>query len=188
MGWVAPGPSELGYHVVDGYNNRRQLSSCFHGDAMTFVNDGQKQNDSNQAASLERFLAAQDESYLEALDEIRNGRKRTHWMWYVFPQFAGLGMSSTSQYYAIQSRDEARAYLSHPVLGARLLECMETLLQLDGRSAHAIFGSPDDMKLRSCATLFASISAPGSLFHQLLDKYFQGTHDRRTLELMGHGD
>ena len=107
---------------------------------------------------LSRFLQAQERDYEQALAELREGRKRSHWMWYIFPQFAGLAWSATSQHYAIKSIEEARAYLDHPILGPRLLECAEVLLQAEGRSATQIFGSPDDLKLRSCATLFASVS------------------------------
>jgi len=133
---------------------------------------------------LGRFIQAQQGDYAQALAEIRAGRKRTHWMWYVFPQFAGLGYSPTSVHYAIKSRDEAEAYLAHPILGPRLIECAEAALQVEGRSAQEIFGSPDDMKLRSSATLFASVSPDGSVFHRIIDKYFGGGADGRTIKLM----
>lgn len=119
---------------------------------------------------LSRFVKAQEGDYERALSEIRSGRKRSHWMWYIFPQFEGLGFSPTSRRYAIKSPQEARAYLSHPVLGPRLVECAEAVLGVEGRSANQIFGSPDDLKLRSCATLFAQISPEESVFHRLLDK------------------
>jgi uncharacterized protein (DUF1810 family) len=106
-------------------------------------------------------------------------------MWYIFPQFDGLGFSATSRRYAIRSIAEAEAYLRHPVLGARLRECVEAVLGVAGRSAYEIFGSPDESKLRSCATLFAQVSPPGSVFERLLDQYFQGEPDRRTLRLLG---
>src|SRR5690606_32469359 len=106
--------------------------------------------------------SVQERDYAQALAEIRSGRKRSHWMWYVFPQIAGLGMSPTSRHYAIKSLDEAKAYLAHPVLGPRLAECAEALMAVENRSAHQIFGSPDDMKLQSCATLFALTAPPGS--------------------------
>jgi uncharacterized protein (DUF1810 family) len=134
---------------------------------------------------LDRFLKAQESSYGTALSEIQRGRKLTHWMWYIFPQYAGLGFSSTSVFYAVKSLDEARAYLAHPVLGRRLLECCEALLALDGLTAHAVFGSPDDLKLRSCMTLFAAASPAGSVFEQVLAKYFHGKPDLRTLALLG---
>ena len=134
---------------------------------------------------LQRFVEAQERIYSQALAEIRRGRKQSHWMWFVFPQFAGLGSSPTSQQYAIASLDEARAYLAHPVLGRRLIECAAAVLAVEGRWAHDIFGSPDDMKLRSSATLFASISPAGSVFHRVLDKYFGGLPDARTMSLIG---
>jgi uncharacterized protein (DUF1810 family) len=138
------------------------------------------------AYNLGRFLEAQDQDYQQALSEIRRGRKQSHWMWYVFPQFEGLGMSATSHRYSISSVAEARAYLAHPVLGPRLIECADAALGVEGASAAEVFGSPDDMKLRSSATLFASVSPGGSVFHQLLDKYFQGQPDTRTLQLIEH--
>jgi uncharacterized protein (DUF1810 family) len=133
---------------------------------------------------LQRFVRAQEHDYEEALSEIRSGRKRSHWMWYVFPQFEGLGNSPTSRQFAIKSADEATAYLSHPTLGPRLVECAEAALQIEGRSALEVFGSPDDMKLRSSATLFAAVSPDGSVFQRLIDKYFAGNQDVHTIELM----
>src|SRR5205085_48435 len=109
---------------------------------------------------------------------------RSHWMWYIFPQFDGLGFSPTARLYAIKSRAEAEAYLSHPILGPRLQESAEAALRVEARSALEVFGSPDDLKLRSCATLFAAVSPEGSVFHRLLDKYFDGKPDRRTLQLL----
>src|SRR5437879_1743189 len=106
-------------------------------------------------------------------------------MWYIFPQFDGLGFSSTSKFYSIKSVEEARAYLSHPVLGPRLLKCAEAVLGVEGRTAAEIFGSPDDLKLRSCATLFASVLPPGSVFDRLIEKYFAGGRDGKTLRLLG---
>jgi uncharacterized protein (DUF1810 family) len=134
---------------------------------------------------LARFVEAQAGDYETALAEIRAGRKRSHWMWYIFPQIDGLGFSSMARRYAIKSLDEARAYLDHPVLGPRLVEITEAALAVEGRSAHEIFGSPDDMKLRSCATLFARAASEGSVFSRLLDKFFDGKPDVRTLELLG---
>jgi uncharacterized protein (DUF1810 family) len=135
--------------------------------------------------NLSRFVEAQEQDYDQALSEIRRGRKQSHWMWYIFPQFDGLGFSATSRRYSIKSRAEAKAYLSHPVLGPRLIECAEAALGAQGRSAFEIFGSPDDMKLRSCATLFACVSPAGSVFEKLLGKYFQGERDGKTLTLLG---
>jgi uncharacterized protein (DUF1810 family) len=131
-----------------------------------------------------RFIDAQESDYRSALAEIEAGRKESHWMWYVFPQYDGLGFSPTSKHYAIKSPEEAEAYLGHPVLGPRLGECVEALLAVTGRSADEIFGSPDDMKLKSCMTLFAHISPEGSAFEQVLDKYFDGHRDLTTLELI----
>jgi uncharacterized protein (DUF1810 family) len=133
---------------------------------------------------LNRFVQAQQSDYEQALSEVRSGQKRSHWMWYIFPQFDGLGSSATAQRYSIKSIAEAKAYLSHPVLGSRLIECAEAVLNVEQRSAYEIFGSPDNMKLKSCATLFASISPAGSVFEQLLDKFFQGEPDSRTLRLL----
>jgi uncharacterized protein (DUF1810 family) len=133
---------------------------------------------------LTRFLEAQQDVYQQALSEVRAGRKRTHWMWYIFPQLAGLGHSSTAQFYGIKSAEEARAYLAHPVLGPRLIECTEAALEVEGRSAHEIFGSPDDLKLKSCATLFAFVSPQGSPFERLLKKYYAGERDSKTLSLL----
>jgi uncharacterized protein (DUF1810 family) len=140
--------------------------------------------DAGDPHGLDRFVAAQERSFDAALAELRRGRKRTHWMWYVFPQFAGLGSSEMSRRYAIRSAAEAEAYLKHPVLGPRLVECCEAALAIEGRSADDIFGSPDDQKLRSCATLFASVSPPGSVYQQVLAKYFGGEPDDSTLELL----
>ena len=134
---------------------------------------------------LNRFLLGQESLYGLALSELRSGRKRSHWMWFVFPQFAGLGASPMSQHYAIKSAAEAEAYLRHPVLGPRLVECCEAVLAVKDRTALEIFGSPDDVKLRSCATLFAHVSPPGSVFEQLLERYFPEGPDDRTLRLLG---
>jgi uncharacterized protein (DUF1810 family) len=134
---------------------------------------------------LNRFVRAQESDYDRALAEIRSGRKRTHWMWYIFPQLDGLGFSPTARRYAVKGIEEARAYLADPVLGPRLQRITEAALGVEGRSATEIFGSPDDLKLRSCATLFAAVSPAGSVFHRLLDKYYGGQADPRTLQLLG---
>jgi uncharacterized protein (DUF1810 family) len=134
---------------------------------------------------LNRFILAQENDYAPALAEIRSGRKRTHWMWYIFPQLDGLGFSETARRYAIRGPNEARAYLEHPVLGPRLVECAEAVLAVQCRSAREIFGTPDDLKLRSCATLFAEVSPAGSVFHRLIQVYFGGAPDGRTLTLLG---
>jgi uncharacterized protein (DUF1810 family) len=134
---------------------------------------------------LARFVAAQAGDYATALAEVRAGLKRSHWMWYVFPQLAGLGSSATSRRYAVRSRAEAEAYLAHPVLGPRLVEVCEAALGVAGRSAHEIFGSPDDLKLKSCATLFAAVLPPGSVFERVLGGFFGGEPDGQTLRLLG---
>jgi uncharacterized protein (DUF1810 family) len=151
---------------------------------MTMTPDSPDSTDSHDPFDLDRFLRAQSGAYDQALSEIKNGRKRSHWMWYVFPQMAGLGYSYTSQQYGIKSRDEALAYLFHPVLGARLRECFEAVNAVQDRSASHIFGDPDDLKLRSCATLFAAVSDSPSVFDQLLEQYFEGERDERTLALL----
>jgi uncharacterized protein (DUF1810 family) len=133
---------------------------------------------------LGRFIRAQEQVYADVLAELRDGRKRTHWMWFIFPQIDGLGFSPTSRHYAIKSVEEARQYHSHPVLGRRLVECTEAILAISGRSAREIFGSPDDMKLRSSMTLFSTIDNPGSVFTQVLDRYFQGQPDSKTLHIL----
>ena len=134
--------------------------------------------------TLQRFLDAQDGVYEQALAELRAGRKRSHWMWFVFPQIAGLGHSSTAVYYAIADLAEARAYLAHPLLGARLAECAGALLGVTGRTAHEILGSPDDLKLRSSMTLFAQVAGPDSVFRRVLERYYGGEADARTLDLL----
>jgi uncharacterized protein (DUF1810 family) len=147
-----------------------------------------EQRTSNSAPDpydLARFVRAHEHDYDQAVSEIRGGRKRSHWMWYIFPQFEGLGVSSTSRRYSIKSVAEAEAYLRHPVLGPRLMESVQAVLDIERRSAHEVFGSPDDMKLRSCATLFAFVSPTGSVFEQLLDRYFGGERDDKTLRLVG---
>lgn len=149
------------------------------------VSDANVSRNPNDPHDLNRFVQAQKNDYDQALSEIKSGRKRSHWMWYVFPQFAGLGSSDTSKRYAIKSAAEAQAYLKHPVLEPRLTECAEAVLGVEGRSAYEIFGFPDDKKLQSCATLFACVSVSGSVFERLLDTYFQGVRDRETLRLLG---
>ena len=136
---------------------------------------------------LARFVKAQEYLYAQALAEIRRGRKQSHWMWFVFPQLDGLGSSAMAKRYAIRHAGEARAYLAHPVLGARLRECVDALLAIDGPSAAEIFGYPDDMKLRSSATLFDAIS-PGAAFHRLLEKYYPAGPDPVTLALLERAD
>ncbi len=150
------------------------------------MTDARQSREAIDPYDLNRFVQAQKDDYERALSEIKSGRKRSHWMWYIFPQFDGLGFSAISKRYAIKSLAEAKAYLSHPVLGSRLTECVEAVLSIEGQSAYEIFGSPDDMKLRSCATLFAYISPTGSGFDQLLNKFFQGERDSKTLRLLNN--
>jgi len=133
---------------------------------------------------LSRFVDAQKDVYENALSEIRSGSKRSHWMWFIFPQLKGLGSSAMAQRFAISSLAEAKAYLAHAVLGPRLVECVEALNTLEGRSASEVFGFPDDMKLRSCRTLFAEALPQGSAFERLLEKYFEDCPDQKTLDLL----
>lgn len=130
---------------------------------------------------LERFKRAQARDYDIALREIRSGRKRSHWMWYIFPQVRGLGHSSMADYYGLDGREEARAYLADPMLGPRLLAISEALLELEDKDAARIFGFPDVLKLRSCMTLFAAVSEEGSVFHRVLDTYYHGEKDELTM-------
>lgn len=135
---------------------------------------------------LQRFLDAQQNDYQLALNEIKSGKKRSHWMWYIFPQIKGLGFSETSRYYAIADRSEAEAYLAHPVLGQRLISICRVLLTLPGNDAHQVFGSPDDMKLRSSLTLFSLVPHADPVFIELLGKFFGGIPDPRTLNLLSN--
>ncbi len=141
--------------------------------------------DLNDPFDLERFTRAQERDFARALAEIKSGRKRSHWMWYIFPQIDGLGFSATSRRYAIKSLDEAKAYLEHPILGPRLVQCAEAVLAVENRSAEEIFGWPDVLKLRSSATLFACVAPSGSVFERILAKYYDGVGDPKTLQLLG---
>ena len=134
-------------------------------------------------SDLERFVEAQELMYPMAFDEVRNGRKRGHWIWYIFPQLKGLGMSENSQYYGIDGIKEARAYLQHPVLGARLREITTAFLELVGKNAQEVFGHLDAMKVCSCMTLFNEMS-DDDLFRNVLDRYYNGVADDRTLEML----
>ena len=133
---------------------------------------------------LKRFLDAQENDFERALAEIKRGRKQSHWMWYIFPQIAGLGSSETSRFYAVKDRAEAELYLAHPVLGARLVRISEALLEIEGKTANQIFGSPDDVKLKSSMTLFGALKNTNPIFQSVLDKYFNGTNDLKTLQLI----
>jgi uncharacterized protein (DUF1810 family) len=135
--------------------------------------------------NLKRFLDAQATDYTQALAEVKAGHKRSHWMWYIFPQVQGLGFSETSRYYGIKDLAEATAYLQHPVLGSRLVSICEELLKLPGSNATSIMGSPDDMKLKSSMTLFAAVPNTNAVFQQVLAKFFGGVQDNKTLQLLG---
>lgn len=137
-------------------------------------------------SDLTRFTEAQASNYNDALTEIKNGKKRTHWMWYVFPQIQGLGLSETAKFYSIKDLTEAEEYLNHPVLGKRLIEISKALVSLDGNDPHYIFGSPDDMKLQSSMTLFASLANTDPAFTAVLDKFFNGQKDERTLRILSN--
>ena len=139
---------------------------------------------SSDPHNLQRFLEAQADDYERALLELQRGRKQSHWIWYIFPQVVGLGRSSMAQEYAIRSRDEAIAYLGNGVLSARLRECCNALLKHKGTKIEAIMGYPDDLKLRSSMTLFALISEQGSIFHQVLDSFYSGQMDQKTIDFI----
>jgi uncharacterized protein (DUF1810 family) len=133
---------------------------------------------------LQRFMSAQARHMDDVLAELAAGRKRTHWMWFVFPQLRGLGHSEMARHYGLASRAEAAAYLAHPVLGPRLRQCVDVVLAVQDRTAHEIFGSPDDLKLRSCLTLFREIDAADGVFARALARYFGGEPDPATLRLL----
>lgn len=134
--------------------------------------------------SLNCFLDAQATSYEQALSEIKSGRKRSHWMWFIFPQLQGLGYSETARFYAINDLQEAALYLQHPVLGPRLIEISKALLSLEGKTANQVLGNPDDLKLKSSMTLFAAVPGADPVFKAVLDKYYRGEEDQRTLQLL----
>ncbi|KAA2242698.1 DUF1810 domain-containing protein [Chitinophaga agrisoli] len=133
---------------------------------------------------LNRFIKAQESSYTAAYDEVLEGRKWGHWMWYIFPQFKGLGFSEMSSYYGIKDLEEAASYLNHPVLGQRLISICQALLTHYNKTAHEIFGSPDDLKLRSSMTLFASVEGADKCFQDVLDRFYLGEKDSKTLDLL----
>jgi uncharacterized protein (DUF1810 family) len=137
-----------------------------------------------EANNLNRFIEAQAKNYTDALAEIKNGKKRSHWMWYVFPQIQGLGFSETARYYAIKDIDEANDYINHPILGSRLIEISKALLSLDNHNANAILGSPDDMKLKSSMTLFAALPNANPVFESVLQKFFNGEKDDKTVKII----
>ena len=133
---------------------------------------------------LRRFHQAQEHTYQKAFNEIRNGKKASHWMWFIFPQLAGLGYSEVSKWYAIHNLNEAELYLKDDILAERLMNLCKLLLEVKGKSAHEIFGAPDDLKLKSCMTLFSSVKGSSPIFQQVLDRYFDGNKDLKTLELL----
>lgn len=137
--------------------------------------------------NLQRFVDAQTSTYAQALAELRAGRKRSHWMWFVFPQIKGLGRSDMAQRYALDGLEEARAYLRHPLLGPRLGECASAILPLTDRTAHQIFGSPDDLKLHSSMTLFAAAAPEREIFQEVLDTFFDGLADPGTTDKLQAG-
>jgi len=136
------------------------------------------------AFDLQRFVSAQARVIEQVRAELAAGRKRSHWMWFIFPQLRGLGHSATAQRYALSGLEEAQAYRQHPLLGARLIECTSLVNGLKDLSAHDVFGSPDDLKFRSCMTLFARVPQAGAVFEQALSRYFDGVPDPRTLQLL----
>ena len=146
--------------------------------AFTFITGMNTEN------NLQRFIDAQETSYEAALSEIKNGRKKSHWMWYIFPQIQGLGFSETSKFYAIKDINEAEEFLKHPLLGHRLVRLCNELLKLESDDANRIFGSPDDLKLKSSMTLFSSLNI-NPVFQMVLEKFFNGTEDMKTLEIIG---
>ena len=134
--------------------------------------------------NLQRFVEAQDQVYERVVEELSSGRKRSHWMWYIFPQLEGLGFSIASRRYGISGLDEAKAYLAHPLLGSRLKECTNLMLGIEGESVDRVLGHPDDLKFRSSMTLFSRASLGETLFDEAIDKYFAGDQDAKTLQLL----
>jgi uncharacterized protein (DUF1810 family) len=134
--------------------------------------------------NLARFLDAQAQSYDTALAELKNGRKQSHWMWYIFPQLDGLGHSVTAKYYALKNLDEAQAYFNHLVLGQRLIACSKALLAVNGKTIASILGFPDDLKLHSSMTLFSQLVDTDAIFQQVIDQYFASQPDQKTLQLL----
>ena len=145
-------------------------------------------NDKNKFAEIDndlrRFLQAQQNIYPQVLKELQNGKKTSHWMWFIFPQIEGLGHSSTAKYYSIKSIIEAKEYVAHPVLGKRLLKCIDIILNINSKTADEIFGYPDNLKLRSSMTLFNFAAPEHKVFGDLLKKYFAGEEDQKTLGII----
>lgn len=138
----------------------------------------------NDDTTINRFVQAQENIYAQVVKELKQGKKTSHWMWFIFPQIDGLGFSSTSKYYSIKTVAEAKEYLKHPVLGTRLLECSTILLKIEGKSAESIFGYPDYMKLQSSMTLFSFISPESTVFFNVLSKYFNNEKDQKTIKIL----
>ena len=136
--------------------------------------------------NLQRFLTAQETTYNEALSEITKGKKQSHWMWFIFPQIAGLGFTDYNVLYGIKNLEEATQYLQHPVLGKRLIEISKAVFEINGKTANDIFGKPDDRKLKSCMTLFAQITKTDPIFQKVLDKFYQGNKDEKTIQLLNN--
>lgn len=136
--------------------------------------------------TLNRFLEAQESKYQDALNEIQQGKKQTHWMWYIFPQIKGLGSTDYNIFYGIENIEEAQKYYNHPILGKRLIEITQALLQIKNKTALEIMGTPDDRKLKSCMTLFSLLSHPNKVFQEVLDKYFDGEQDLKTIEMLNN--
>lgn len=136
------------------------------------------------SANLQRFINAQEKAYEIAFSEIKNGRKASHWMWFIFPQIRGLGNSEMAEKYAIKDLQEAEQFLKHPLLGERLINISRLLIQFENKSAHDIFGYPDDLKLKSCMTLFSAVQNPPPIFQQIIDQYFDGSRDEKTLRMI----
>ena len=137
-----------------------------------------------ETGDLNRFVLAQEKQYEIALSEIRNGKKRSHWMWYIFPQLTGLGRSGTAKLYGIKNAEEAKSYLQHPLLGKRLEEISNVLLNLNNSNAQSIFGTPDNLKLRSCMTVFSEVPGASPVFEKVLEKFFNGVKDPLTMKLL----
>lgn len=138
----------------------------------------------NSNNSLSRFLSAQQNIYTEVVKELRAGKKTSHWMWFVFPQIEGLGHSQTAKFYSIKNIEEAKEYIKHPVLGERLLECSNILLNINKKSADEIFGYPDNLKLKSCMTLFKYVASEQKVFANVLEKYFADIQDEQTINIL----
>jgi uncharacterized protein (DUF1810 family) len=173
--------SEIVFAISDRSPERRFLGPF----RDVFMNGKPADKAPEDPFNLQRFVEAQADCHAAALGELRRGRKSSHWMWYVFPQIDGLGTSGKARFYAIKSAEEARCYLRHPILGPRLVKCCEVLLTVEGKTAREILGFPDDLKLRSCATLFLAVSPQDPVFSRLIARFFDSLPDQRTLDILG---